>query len=96
MPDKKHICKRCGHCCRNGDFWWDSEHPFIKGLYKAFKDRGGQMKESGKCLMLDFGPDGKAFCAIERFHGKKWKPQACKDYPCKDEKCFNQKGDNNG
>ncbi len=88
---KNNNCKRCGKCCQNGDFWWGSEHPFIQQLYDEFKKRGGLIKESGNCLMLGFDPDGKAYCAIERFHGRKWKPQVCKDYPDKKTKCFNQK-----
>lgn len=84
-------CKRCGNCCKNGDFWWLSNHPFIQYLYKELKKGGWKMKESGDCFMLGFDEDGTAFCALEREHGRKWKPDVCKEYPHKGEKCQNGK-----
>jgi len=87
-------CQRCGKCCsRNGDFWWDSEHPFIKALHNNLTTRGIECADENACLfyaMLE--KEGKIVkvCMIEEFFGRQWKPQVCKDYPESGDKCFNE------
>jgi hypothetical protein len=83
-------CKRCGKCCKNGDFWWDSEHPLMQSLHKALYDRDVKQNEDGECLFLA-DINGVATCLIEKYLGTEAKPQVCKDYPCKGAKCFNDR-----
>jgi len=43
--------------------------------------------------MLASYSDGKTVCLIEKYLGKKWKPDICKQYPyiAGETKCFNEK-----
>jgi len=71
------MCKRCGKCCHRGDFWQLCKHPLIVEFTKIMR-QNKMIKEDGKCLML---ADGNV-CLIEKYLGRRWKPQVCLDYDC--------------
>lgn len=91
---EKHQCRRCGECCWNvgRNFWKHSKslHP----LLDCIADDIVPADESRPCAMLIW--KGKHWlCAIEMTLGKKWKPEACRDYPFDGELCFRETKESN-
>ena len=90
-------CRRCGKCCKNGDFWRGSSYPDIKSFATSmglYQDRDEDHIDSGDCLMLKFEGE-MAVCLIEKHLGREFKPQVCKDYPVgvtDNNKCKNNRG----
>ena len=68
--------------------WMQSFHPIIQSLAK-FVFQAQATSDTGFCDMLDF--EGKiAVCMIEKYLGREFKPDACKEYPFNGEKCRNE------
>lgn len=84
MKTKKHKCRRCGKCCENvGTLWLQSKHPIIQRIYSAMHPLG--CRDNQPCDMLYFTKKGKAICLLEKYLGKKAKPEICQKYPFDDE-----------
>jgi len=88
MSKSNHDCKRCGLCCLDiGTIFIHSEHPIIQAVLDTVPD--AYVRDDGPCPMLQIGI-GTTSCLIEKHLGKKWKPEACRDYPI-GEPCFREK-----
>ncbi len=72
-------CRRCGNCCDCGTIWVNSEHPLIVAV-REFVFLSGATCDAGQCEMLAFEDDGKTTCMIEKFLGREWKPETCKEH----------------
>ena len=82
-------CEQCGKCCeKSGRFYWqDSPIADKNPLLILVKRLTAKSNDTGRCLMLRYDDEGRAYCILQEVFGYEAKPKKCCEYPPIDEKC---------
>lgn len=82
-----HKCQKCGVCCQVGTIWVWSKHPIIQAIGDSIHQESPEyLADTGRCAMLNNDNE----CLIEKYLGREFKPQPCRDYPEDGEKCHRE------